>query len=85
MNLRVDGRFRRVEQRLDLLRIGDISLEGGGADVGGGNWIGLRRVGGVVDDDSGAEGGQMEGDGAADPAGCAGDNGDSVFERRRSM
>lgn len=23
----------------------------------------------------------MEGGGAADPAGCAGDNGDSVFER----
>lgn len=87
MDRRVEGRFSGLEEGFDLGRIRDVGFNGDGAwgvgggvvDLGGGE-ICLGGVGGVIDDEFGAECGQVEGDCFADSTGAAGDDGDSVLE-----
>lgn len=45
--------------------------------------IGLSGTGVVIDDELGAEGGEVDGDGFADAARAAGDDCDAVLEWRR--
>ena len=82
----------RVEEGLHVGRIGDVGSDGDGARRGvgrpgpggfdlGDNEVGLGGgVGGVVDDEPRAEGGQVESDGSADPARGPGDYGHAVVE-----
>lgn len=44
--------------------------------------VGLGGAGGVVDDELGAEGSEVEGNGSADSTGAASDNNNSVMERK---
>lgn len=52
---------------------------GGGVDLGG-NEVSLGGVGGVIDDDFGAEFGEMESNGSADSSGTAGYDCQPVLE-----
>jgi len=85
---RLEGFLSGVEEGLHLVRVRDVSADGDGGAMGRGvdcrdDGVGLGggAGGGVVDDDLGAEGGEVEGDGTADPAGGAGDDGHPIFQR----
>lgn len=63
--------------------VGDVGLHGHRARELGGERLGWPGAGGVADDDAGAERGQVDGDGAADAARRAGDDGHAAGEWQR--
>lgn len=72
--------FGRIEQRLDLVRTRHVGADSQGTTACGGDRLGdflrLRRIPCIIDDDGVSVMPQAAGDRGADPAGRAGDDGD---------
>jgi uncharacterized oxidoreductase len=79
-----EGRFGCIEQCLDRRRIGDVGLHGDGLAAGGRDrvhhGVGVFLFARVIDDDAQAVGGEPPGDGRADAARGARDDGDFVVD-----
>jgi hypothetical protein len=72
-----------IEERVDLVTVGDIAMVRGGVSTGGSDLLaggfGVVEID-VEDAERGSVGGELARDGAADAAASAGDDGDATVE-----